>query len=132
MGWPDRAAVSLLAPSVTTLRYREQALRERVNYNAADGFKELYQSPQDYASHMKWAASLDLTCTVAGLHDDAYNDRLAAERLDHVSKLLRGIGRHRGDQAVEATRWKQREELVRRFATCQRDARFANRIVEDA
>ena len=41
MAWPDRATVMDIAPTLESLRFREQLYRERINYRPGEGFEEI-------------------------------------------------------------------------------------------
>lgn len=66
MGWPSAAEVGLLAPVVAALQFKEQELRERVNYRPGEGFKEIHLSGRRYADHIQDVRRLDRNLPLAG------------------------------------------------------------------
>ena len=102
MAWPSVAQAAILAPAVAALRFREQELRERVNYRPGEGLEEIHLSARRYAAHIQDVKRLDRTLPLVGLSDEAYNDRLATERLLHTGRLLRRLEKSRCDPDVEA------------------------------
>lgn len=131
MGWPDSRAVSILAPVVEQLRYREQRFRERVNYRAGEGFNEIYLSPTRYLKSMKSTFSTAGSEGRLGSMEDAtYNDYLARERLKHVAALLSRLRVSRIDGAIEDSLWNRRRILVERYAVTPTDKRFGLELVD--
>jgi len=129
MAWPSPAEVMLLAPIALGLQYREQDFRERVNYRPGEGFAEIYLSAARYRDVVHGVRTVDRSLPIGPLGDDAYNDRLAAERLGHVARLMRRLEEHRVDPDIEVQRWRQRDALVERYGASVTERRFARALL---
>ena len=129
MAWPSYTEVALLAPTTTGLQYREQDFRERVNYRPGEGFAEIHFSAARYRDTVQDVRTIDRSLPVEPLSDDAYNDRLARERLGHVARLMKRLEEHRVDPDIEAHRWRQRDALVERYGASATERRFARAIL---
>jgi hypothetical protein len=126
MGWPDSTIVSLLSPTVSKLRFREQLFRERVNYRAGEGFAEIYVSATRYSKMLR--TSLELAGSghdTNSMDDAAYNEHLARERLKHLATLLHRLRAARKDSAIESSFWERRGMLVERYAATPGDKQYA-------
>jgi hypothetical protein len=131
MAWPDPSTVEDLAPTLDSLRFREQFYRERINYRPGDGFEEIYLTRMRYLKSLK-AALADDGRAHFELSDVAYTDRMAAHRLKHVATLLHRLNGSRIDIDVEASFWLQRRDMVSRYARGMTDRRFAESLTADA
>lgn len=128
MAWPDGAVVAELAPTLSTLRFREQTYRERINYRPGEGFEEIYQSRKRYLQFLRSSLKED-GAPLTALSDHAYTDRMAFRRLRHVASLLHRLSSSRTDTAVESSRWHRRREIVTRYAHDQSDRRLAGSLI---
>jgi hypothetical protein len=123
MAWPDRATVTDLAPTIGSLRYREQLYRERINYRPGEGFEEIHQTPSRYRQSLRNELTDDGKA-LTSLSDAAYTDRMAAHRLTHVATLLRRLSDARIDADIEASAWQRRRDIVKKYARDREDQRF--------
>jgi hypothetical protein len=123
MAWPDNTTVTDLAPTLSSLRFREQLYRERINYRPGEGFDEIFLTRTRYLSSLK-ATLMDHGGMPTALTDAAYTDRMAARRLNHVATLLHRLSVSRIDIDVEASLWNRRRDLVARYARGVPDKRF--------
>lgn len=130
MGWPDQVTVKDLAPTLGSLRFREQVYRERINYRPGEGFDEIHLARTRYLKSLKVALTDDGGSPVA-LSDVAYTDRMAAQRLKHVATLFRRLTPFRLDVDVEASLWNKRKEIVTRYAFDQDDRRIGSSVISD-
>lgn len=128
MAWPDAATVAEIAPTLHSLRFREQVYRERINYRAGDGFQEIYLTRSRYLQLLKIELMDDGRAPLT-LSDAAYADRLAMQRLRHVSTLLHRLSSSRVDIDVEASVWRRRTEMVARYARDQADKRLGRLVM---
>jgi len=131
MAWPDATTAITLAPTLQSLRFREQLYRERINYRPGEGFDEIYQMRPRYLRSLKTILK-DNGATAAQLSDAAYTDRMAAQRLTHIATLLRGLSISRLDVDIEASYWQRRREMVTRYAGSQVDQRFGRSLMPSA
>jgi hypothetical protein len=131
LAWPDAATVIALAPTLQSLRFREQLYRERINYRPGDGFEEICQKRPRYLQSLK-AILKDNGSTAVQLSDAAYTDRMAAQRLTHIATLLRGLSSSRTDIDIEASCWQRRREMVPRYAQNRTDQRFCSSLMPPA
>jgi hypothetical protein len=131
MAWPDPSTVADLAPTLDSLRFREQLYRERINYRPGDGFDEIYLTRTRYLRSLKENLADDGRASLA-LSDAAYTDRMAAQRLKHVAALLHRLSGSRIDIDVEASLWLQRRDMVTRYARGLTDRRFGKSLTGDA
>lgn len=131
MAWPDRATVTDIAPTLDSLRFREQLYRERINYRPGEGFDEIYLTRARYLSSLK-AALMDDGRAPLTLSDAAYTDRMAAQRLKHVATLLHRLSGSRIDVDVEASLWHRRRDMVTRYARNQADKRLGGSLISGA
>lgn len=131
MAWPDAAAVADLAPALEALRFREQLYRERINYRPGGGFEEIYLTQSRYLKALK-ASLLDDGSAPLILSDETYTDRMAAQRLSHVANLLQRLRESRIDVGAEESLWRQRGDLVSRYAKGWADRRFGESLTRDA
>ena len=131
MAWPDRTTVTDLAPTLSSLRFREQMYRERINYRPGEGFDEIFLTRTRYLSSLK-AALMDDGRAPTALSDAAYTDRMAAQRLKHVATLLHRLSDSRIDVDVEASLWSRRKDMVTRYARGQADKRFGGTLISGA
>jgi hypothetical protein len=131
MAWPDRATVTDIAPTLDSLRFREQLYRERINYRPGEGFEEIYLTRTRYLKSLK-AELMDDGRASLTLSDAAYTDRMAAQRLKHVATLLHRLSGSRIDVDVEASLWYRRGEMVTRYAHDQADKRFVGSLIRGA
>ena len=131
MAWPDRTTVTDLAPTLSSLRFREQLYRERINYRPGEGFDEIFLTRTRYLSSLK-AALMDDGRAPTALSDAAYTDRMAAQRLKHVATLLHRLSDSRIDVDVEASLWSRRKDMVIRYARGQADKRFGGTLISGA
>ncbi len=131
MGWPDRATVADLAPTSSQLRFREQLYREQINYRPGNGFEEIHLTR---ARYLRWLKTIlmDDGGMAATLSDAAYTDRMAILRLKHVAALLQRLSDSRTDADVEVFLWKQRRELVSRYARGRVDRHFGESLTRAA
>jgi len=111
MGWPDQVTVNDLAPSLGSLRFREQVYRERINYRPGEGFDEIHLARTRYLKSLK-VTLVDDGGPPAVLSDAAYTDRMAVQRLKHVATLFRRLSRLRLDVDVEVSLWNKRKDIV--------------------
>jgi hypothetical protein len=130
MGWPDRATVTDMAPTLQTLRFREQLYRERINYRPGEGFEEIHLTRSRYMQRLKVDLSDDGGSPEA-LSEAAYTERMANQRLKHVATLLHRLGGFRLDVDVEASLWSRRRDLVMRYAQDPSDRRFGELLLDD-
>jgi hypothetical protein len=128
MAWPDRATATDLAPTLGTLRFREQLYRERVNYRPGEGFEEIHLTRTRYLKVLK-AALMDDGREPLTISDAAYTDRMAAQRLKHLATLLRRLSGSRLDVDVEASLWNRRADMVTKYARDQADKRLCASLV---
>jgi hypothetical protein len=128
MAWPDRGTVTDLAPTLKSLRFREQLYRERINYRPGEGFEEIYLTRSRYLRSLQ-AALVDDGRAATGLADAAYTDRMAAYRLMHVATLLRRLSESRIDPDVEASVWGRRRDMVTRYGHDEVDKRFGESLI---
>jgi hypothetical protein len=128
MAWPDRTTVIDLAPTLDSLRFREQLYHERINYRPGEGFDEIYLTRTRYLRSLK-AALMDDGRAPLTLSDAAYTDRMAAQRLKHVATLLHRLSVSRIDVDVEAALWHRRRDMVTRYARDQADMRFGGSLI---
>lgn len=131
MAWPDLTTVTDIAPTLDSLRFREQLYRERINYRPGEGFDEIYLTRTRYLRSLKAALTDDGRAPLA-LSDAAYTDRIAAQRLIHVATLLHRLNGSRIDLDVEASVWDRRKDMVARYARDQADKRFGRSLIGDA
>lgn len=127
MAWPDRTTVSDIAPTLDSLRFREQLYRERINYRPGEGFDEIYLTRTRYLRSLK-EALIDDGRSLPTLSDAAYTDRMAVQRLKHVATLLHRLSGSRIDVDVETSLWQRRREVVTRYARDQADKRFGGSL----
>ena len=128
MAWPDRLTVTDLAPTLDSLRFREQLYRERINYRPGEGFDEIYLTRARYLKSLK-AALVDDERPPSTLSDAAYTDRMAARRLRHVATLLGRLSGFRADPDVEASLWRRRRDMVTRYARDSADKHFGGSLI---
>lgn len=128
MAWPDRATATEIAPTLDTLRFREQLYRERVNYRLGEGFEEIYLTRMRYLKALK-AVLMDDGRAPLTISDAAYTDRMAAQRLKHLAALLHRLSGSRLDIDVEASLWNRRGDVVTKYAGDQVDKRFGASLV---
>jgi hypothetical protein len=128
MAWPDRTTATDLAPTLSSLRFREQVYRERINYRPGEGFDEIYLTRARYLRSLK-TTLIDDGLAPLTLSDAAYTDRMAARRLKHVATLLRRLSGSRIDVDVEASSWRRRRDIVSRYARDQADKRFGAGVI---
>ena len=128
MAWPDATTALGLAPTLQSLRFREQLYRERINYRPGEGFEEIYQTQPRYLRSLK-ATLKDDGIEATLLSEAAYTDRTATDRLAHVATLLRRLSGSRIDVELEVSCWQRREEIVRRYARSRVDQRFGASLV---
>jgi hypothetical protein len=76
MAWPDRATATIIAPTLDSLRFREQLYRERINYRPGEGFDEIHLTRTRYLKSLK-AVMTDAGRVPTALSDAAYTDRMA-------------------------------------------------------
>lgn len=131
MAWPDRTTVTDIAPTLNSLRFREQLYRERINYRPGEGFDEIYLTRTRYLSSLR-AALMDDGRAPLTLSDAAYTDRMAVQRLKHVATLLHRLSGSRIDVDVEASLWHRRRDMVIRYARGQADKRLGGSLVSGA
>jgi hypothetical protein len=123
MAWPDRPTVTNIAPTLDSLRFREQLYRERINYRPGEGFEEIYLTRTRYLKSLK-AVLVDDARAATTLSDAAYTDRMATQRLKHVATLLDRLSGSRMDPDIEASLWHRRRDMVARYARDQIDKHF--------
>jgi hypothetical protein len=128
MGWPDAATTNDIAPSLDSMRFREQQYRERINYRPGEGFEEIYLMRTRYLKSLQ-AELADDGGNPQLLHDAAYTDRMASKRLHHVAALLHRLSASRPDVDVEASMWYRRMELIRKYARSQGEIRAATALI---
>jgi hypothetical protein len=128
MGWPDRPTVTNIAPTLDSLRFREQLYRERINYRPGEGFDEIYLTRTRYLKSLK-AALVDDGRAATTLSDAAYTDRMATQRLKHVATLLDRLSGSRMDPDMEASLWHRRRDMVARYARDQIDKHFGGSLI---
>ena len=128
MGWPDSSTVASLAPTVNTLRFREQLYRERINYRPGEGFEEIYLAPSRYQAKLKLVFR-DTGIGHAHLGDAAYAETMASERLLHVAALLSRLRRSRLDKAIEEQVWQRRRAIIGRYGATRADRQFGNGLL---
>jgi hypothetical protein len=128
MGWPDSATTAEIAPTLSSLRFREQQYRERINYRPGEGFGEIYLTRKRYFKSLK-AELADEGATSDLLSDAAYTDRMAARRLRHMATLLHRIRDFRIDPDVEASLWDRRMDIVARYSCDPTDKQFAQSLI---
>jgi hypothetical protein len=128
MGWPDRSTVTNMAPTLGSLRFREQLYRERINYRPGEGFDEIYLTRPRYLKSLK-ALLIDDGSVPTNLSDAAYTDRMANQRLRHVATLLDRLRGVRMDPDIEATMWHRRQDIVTRYARDQTDKLFGGSLI---
>ncbi len=128
MAWPDRATVTNIAPTLDSLRFREQVYRERINYRPGEGFEEIYLTRTRYLKSLK-AALMDDGRAALILSDAAYTDRMAAQRLKHVATLLHRLSGSRIDVDIEASLWHRRMDMVTRYARGHAEKRFGELLI---
>lgn len=131
MAWPDRAAVTDIAPVLGSLRFREQLYRERINYRPGEGFDEIYLTRTRYLRSLK-PLLMDAGAAPLTLSDAAYTDRIAAQRLSHLAALFHRLSGSRVDVGMEASLWQRRSDLVTRYARDPSDKRFGMSLVGSA
>ncbi len=131
MGWPDAATVMDIAPTLDSLRFREQQYRERINYRPGEGFTEIYLVRTRYVKSLK-AELIDDGSVPQALPDAAYTDRMAAKRLQHVATLLHRLSNSRRDVDVEASMWRRRREIISRYARNQTESRTVTALIGGA
>jgi hypothetical protein len=131
MGWPDATTVLAMAPTLNSLRFREQQYRERINYRPGEGFEEIRLSRTRYLRSLK-ALFEDSGGGPAALSDAAYTDSLAAQRLSHMASLLHRLSRSRADVDVEASLWQERTEMVVKYSYTKDDEHFAQSLIRHA
>lgn len=128
MAWPDRATVETLAPTLSSLRFREQRYRERINYRPGEGFDEIYLTRQRYRMALK-AELIDDEKEPPTLSDAAYTDRMAAERLKHLANLLHRLSSSRIDLDIEGSCWRRRRDIVTKYAADPAGRRLAELLL---
>jgi len=128
MAWPNRTAITDIAPTLGSLRFREQLYRERINYRPGEGFEEIYLTRPRYLRLLKGALSDDGSAPLA-LSDAAYTDKMAAQRLRHTATLLQRLSSSRIDVDVEASMWQRRRDIVTRYARDPGDKRFGGLLI---
>jgi hypothetical protein len=131
MAWPDRTTVTDMAPTLDSLRFKEQLYRERINYRPGEGFNEIYLTRTRYLKSLN-AALMDDGSAPLTLSDAAYTDRMAVQRLKHVATLLHRLSSSRIDIDVEASLWRRRRDMVTRYARDQADKRFGGSLISGA
>jgi len=124
MAWPDSSAVTGLAPTHSTLQFREQLYRERINYRPGEGFEEIYLAPPRYRKYLKTEFQ-DAGLGYVGLTDAGYAETMAIERLRHVAALLRRLQTARQDKSIEQHAWENRNAIVERYSSTTADRRSA-------
>jgi hypothetical protein len=130
MGWPDRPTVINIAPTLDSLRFREQLYRERINYRPGEGFDEIHLTRTRYLKSLK-AVLVDDGRAPTALSDAAYTNRMAAQRLRHVATLLDRLSGSRMDPDIEASLWHRRRNIVTRYARDQADKQFGASLISD-
>lgn len=128
MAWPDRPTVTNIAPTLDSLRFREQIYRERINYRPGEGFDEIYLTRTRYLKSLK-AVLVDDGRAATTLSDAAYTDRMATQRLKHVATLLDRLSGSRMDPDIEASLWHRRRDMVARYARDQIDKHFGGSLI---
>ncbi len=128
MAWPDGATAADLAPTLDSLRFREQLYRERINYRPGQGFEEIYITRTRYLRALKAVLTDDGRAPLA-LSDAAYTDRMAAQRLKHLAALFRRLAGSRIDVDVEASVWHQRRDMVAKYSYDPADKRFGSSLI---
>jgi hypothetical protein len=128
MAWPDRATATDIAPTLDTLRFREQLDRERVNYRPGEGFDEIHLTRARYLKTLK-VVLMDDGGAPLTISDAAYTDRMAAQRLKHLATLLHRLSGSRLDIHVEASLWNRRGDMVTKYARDQVDKRFGALLI---
>ena len=131
MAWPDSTTVTEIAPTLSSLRFREQMYRERINYRPGEGFEEIYITRPRYLRSLK-AELMDDGRAPLTLSDAAYTDRMAAERLKHLATLLHRLSGSRIDVDVEDSLWRRRRDIVTRYASDQAGKRFGELLIGGA
>jgi hypothetical protein len=131
MAWPDRPTVTNIAPTLESLRFREQLFRERINYRPGEGFDEIYLTRTRYLKSLK-AVLVDDGRVPTTLSDAAYTDRMATQRLKHVAALLDRLSGSQKDPDIEASLWHRRREIVTRYARDQADKYFGGSLISGA
>jgi hypothetical protein len=128
MGWPDSTTIVDIAPTLNSLRFREQQYRERINYRPGEGFREIYLLRARYLKLLK-AELVDEGGLPQSLPDAAYTDRMATKRLQHVAALLHRLSNSRRDIDVEASVWHRRREMIARYARNQTENRTVTALI---
>jgi hypothetical protein len=128
MAWPDPATVTELAPTLASLRFREQVYRERINYRPGEGFEEIHMTATRYQRNLR-AVLDDDGGSPTMLSDAAYTDRMAVQRLKHVAALLDRLSESRIDADIEAAAWNRRRDIVTRSARTRADERLGSSLV---
>lgn len=128
MGWPDSSTVASLAPTVNTMRFREQLYRERINYRPGEGFEEIYLAPSRYQAILRQTFR-DPGLGYAQLEDAAYAETMASERLLHVATLLGRLRRSRIDREMEEHVWQGRRTIIGRYGATRADRQFGNGLL---
>lgn len=131
MAWPDSGTVTDIAPTLDSLRFREQLFRERINYRPGEGFDEIYLTRSRYLRSLR-AVLIDDGRAALALSDAAYTDRMANRRLMHVATLLHRLSESRMDVDVEASSWQRRRDLIAKYARSQADRRFGQSLIASA
>jgi len=131
MAWPDRTTVTNIAPTLDSLRFREQLYRERINYRPGEGFNEIYLTRTRYLKSLK-ARLVDDGRAPTTLSDAAYTDRMATQRLKHVATLLGRLSGSRMDPDIEASLWQRRRDMVTRYARNKADKHFGESLISGA
>jgi hypothetical protein len=128
MAWPDPTTAIGLAPTLPSLRFREQLYRERINYRPGEGFEEIYQIRSRYLRALKDTLKDDGR-TAELLSDAAYTDRTASKRLRHVATLLSRLSGSRIDVDTESFYWQRRREIVARYAYSRIDQQLGASLI---
>ena len=131
MAWPDSTTVKEVAPTVSSLRFREQMYRERINYRPGEGFEEIYITRSRYLRSLK-AELMDDGRAPLTLSDAAYTDRMAAERLKHLATLLHRLSDSRIDVDVEDSVWRRRRGIVTKYTSEQAGRRLGELLIGTA
>lgn len=131
MAWPDALTVMEIAPTLSSLRFREQVYRERINYRPGEGFGEIYTIRPRYLKSLK-AELMDDGGAPLTLSDAAYTDRMASERLKHLATLLHRLSGSRIDADVEDSSWRRRSDIVTRYASDPAGRHFGELLIGGA
>jgi len=116
------STVTGLAPTHSTLQFREQLYRERINYRPGEGFEEIYLAPPRYRKYLKTEFQ-DAGLGYVGLTDAGYAETMAIERLRHVASLLRRLQAARQDKSINRATRMGEPGIVERVRRCFRQPR---------